>query len=169
MTPRTHPWAETSVLMTIPCLCQHPRASEVNRCSGNKINGLKTSHQKAWSGVTKPKFDLGRASQETEHSPCPGFTHLYFEEGRDEVGIRGGTASKGFVSAISSLWLPGNIFQRGSCSTNNKWMGRGTPELKPKCHNTKQYLSTAVVKQCSHPACKLTRGKATAATLQGYL
>lgn len=37
-------------------------------------------------------------------------------------------------------------------------MGRGTPEFQAK-----------VVKQCSHPACKLTRGKLLLPTLQGYL
>lgn len=53
------------VLMITPHLHQHPRASEVNRCCGIKTNGLKTSLHKAWSGVTKPRFDLGRAPEDT--------------------------------------------------------------------------------------------------------
>lgn len=48
-------------------------------------------------------------------------------------------------------------------------MGKGTPKFKLKYHHGKQHLSTAEEKQRSHPACKLTGGKATADTLQGYL
>lgn len=113
-----------------------------------------------WSNKAKVWFGKGTWGHGTAHIQSVGVLQIHILKREWAMyEYSRGTASKEFVSAIPSLWMPGNTAQRGSCRTNNNWMGRGTPEFKPQCYNRNQHLSTAVVKQRSHPACKLTRDK----------